>query len=78
MTKKKFLTLDDNYSDFLRNSIICYGHFTFLHFGHIRYFNYAKKLGKDITLLLTKGPNLDKSNQEIYERILLIKSSFPN
>ena len=78
MKKNNFLRLEDDYSEYLKNSVICYGHFTFLHFGHIRYFNSAKKIEKKTTILLTKGQNLDRTDQEIDERVLLIKSSFPN
>ena len=78
MSGNNFLRLEDDYSEYLNNSLICYGHFTFLHFGHIRYFNSAKKFEKKTTILLTKGQNLDRTDQEINERVLLIKSSFPN
>ena len=32
--------------------VLAYGHFTTIHAGHIRYLNYAKKLGKKLIVFL--------------------------
>ena len=36
----------------IANSVLCYGHFTSVHAGHIRYLKHAKSLGKPLLLAL--------------------------
>lgn len=58
----------------IRNKIVCYGHFSYLHAGHIRYFNYASSTGRAICVAITNGPNEQSDTSfSIDERISLLK-----
>ena len=58
----------------IENKVICFGHFSYLHAGHIRYFNYASKQDKALCVAITSGP-LDESGPSfnIDDRIKLLK-----
>ena len=53
--------------DFNKNNesiVLAYGHFTTIHAGHIRYLNYAKKLGKKLIIFLL--PDVNKGSKKKY------------
>jgi len=58
----------------IQNKVICFGHFSYLHAGHVRYFNYASKNEKSLCVVITCGPG-DKSGSafSIEDRIQLLK-----
>ena len=58
----------------IRNKVICFGHFSYLHAGHIRYFNYASKYEKDLCVVIAPGPK-DNSDSafDVDERINLLQ-----
>ena len=53
-TLEKF-TKNENYI----GGTLAYGHFTTIHAGHIRYLNYAKKLGKRLIIALLPDINIE-------------------
>lgn len=59
----------------LESCVICYGHFTFLHAGHLRYLRQASKLRDKMLIVLSKGPLGDGSKTDLDERIDLIIST---
>ena len=52
-----------------------YGHFTYLHAGHLRYLREASKLRDNLFIVLSKGPLGDGSQSDLNERVDLIKST---
>jgi len=58
----------------IQNKVICYGHFSYLHAGHVRYFNFASRYEKSLCVVITSGPG-DKSGAafSIDDRIRLLK-----
>ena len=44
--------IDFSSTNIWKNSILTYGHFNTIHPGHIRYLNYARKLGEKLIIAL--------------------------
>jgi rfaE bifunctional protein kinase chain/domain len=67
------LRLDELEPCCIENKVICFGHFSYLHAGHIRYFNYASKLGRDVSVAITCGPNSSPGSAfDVNDRIKLL------
>jgi len=66
--------LEDLKEKSIRNKVVCFGHFSYLHAGHIRYFNYASNNDKGVCVVITSGPS-DRSGSafDIDDRIKLLK-----
>lgn len=58
----------------IQNKTVCFGHFSYLHAGHLRYFNYASKFGQDVYVAISSGPN-DRSGSafDVRDRVELLK-----
>ena len=56
------------------NKVICFGHFSYLHAGHIRYFNQASKYEEDLCVVIAPGPGDDADSAfKVDERIKLLQ-----
>ncbi len=56
--KTKIINLQE-IDDIYESSVLVYGHFTTIHAGHIRYLNYAKKLGNKLIVSLMSDFDTD-------------------
>ena len=67
---KKILHFKDLTKHFSRNNnnriVLCYGHFNTLHPGHFRYFEYARKFGEELYILLQSDEEIDKDIRSHY------------
>jgi len=68
------VNLEDLKEGSIHNKVVCFGHFSYLHAGHIRYFNYASNNDKGVCVVITSGPS-DRSGSAfvIDDRIKLLK-----
>jgi len=68
------VNLEDLKEGSIHNKVVCFGHFSYLHAGHIRYFNYASNNDKGVCVVITSGPS-DRSSSAfvIDDRIKLLK-----
>ena len=73
--KSKYSTILDLENSSLDSFVICYGHFTYLHAGHLRYLTEASKLRDNMIIVLSKGPIGDGSKNDLDERVDLIRST---
>ena len=73
---KRYTQLEKVQVSSIESSVICYGHFTYLHAGHLRYLREAAKIRSDILIVLSKGPLGDGSESDLDERVDLIMSMF--
>lgn len=62
----------------IKGAVLCYGHFNVIHAGHIRYLQYAKKLGECLCVVVqTDNELLPEKNEYLfseYERALNLAS----
>lgn len=66
---KKILYLNDlniNFNSKKEKIVLCYGHFNTLHPGHFRYFDYARKFGKKLYILLQSDLDIEKDIRSHY------------
>jgi len=73
---KRYIQLEKVQDDSIDSCVICYGHFTYLHAGHLRYLREAAKIRNKILIVLSKGPLGDGSDNDLDERVDLIMSMF--
>ncbi|MDC1280900.1 PfkB family carbohydrate kinase [bacterium] len=66
--KKIFIPKDLQYNFNPENNkiVLCYGHFNTLHPGHFRYFEYARKFGDKLYVLLQGDEEIDKNIRSHY------------
>ena len=66
--KKIFVPKDlqNNFNPENNKIVLCYGHFNTLHPGHFRYFEYARKFGDKLYVLLQSDEEIDKDLRSHY------------
>ena len=73
MDSKMISYLEDLQKGDIRDKVICFGHFSYLHAGHVRYFNYASKNEKELVVAITSGPKTNSDSAfNIDDRIKLL------
>ena len=73
---KRYIQIEKVKDNSWKSCVICYGHFTYLHAGHLRYLREASKMKNNILIVLSKGPLGDGSESDLNERVDLIMSMF--
>ena len=68
LIKKIFIPKDlqTNFNPNNDKIVLCYGHFNTLHPGHFRYFEYARKFGKKLYILLQGDEEINKELRSHY------------
>ena len=68
IVRKIFFTEDlkSNFKSKNDSIVLCYGHFNTLHPGHFRYFEYARKFGDKLYILLQGDKEIDKNLRAHY------------
>ena len=73
---RRYIQIEKVKDNSWKSCVICYGHFTYLHAGHLRYLREASKMKDNILIVLSKGPLGDGSESDLNERVDLIMSMF--